>query len=69
MAQVCATVSIELANEQLKLGYLIGASKMYNQTLDVVRKGELTDDISCWFFLRYALCLASSNEDTQRFVA
>ncbi|PFH48873.1 hypothetical protein AMATHDRAFT_148907 [Amanita thiersii Skay4041] len=52
------SASLDLAHEYVKLGKLRRASTVFNQALNTVRSGQVSDEVCSLFFLRYAEALA-----------
>ncbi|KAF8880008.1 hypothetical protein BD779DRAFT_1549966 [Infundibulicybe gibba] len=60
-----ATASLELAHEYVKLGRTKRAAIIFNQTLDSVRTGKISDPVAASFFLRVAEAFAASDDISQ----
>ncbi|KAF8878729.1 peptidase family C50-domain-containing protein [Infundibulicybe gibba] len=60
-----ATASLELAHEYVELGRTKRAGIIFNQTLDSVRTGKISDRVAASFFLRAAEAFAASEDINQ----
>jgi len=50
--------SLELAHEYVTLGKMKRAITIFNQALEIVRRGEVSDEVAVRFLLRFAESLA-----------
>jgi separase len=58
--------SLELAHEYVTLGKLKRAITIFNQALEIVRGGGVSDDVAVRFLLRFAESLAVLEDVSKR---
>jgi separase len=58
--------SIDLAHEYVKLRKIRRAASIFNQALNVVKIGQVSDEASAMFFLRFAESFAIAEDVARR---
>jgi len=57
---------LELAHEYVTLGKMKRAITIFNQALEIVRQGEVSDEVRVRFLLRFAESLAVAEDVPSR---
>jgi propanediol dehydratase small subunit len=61
--------SIDLAHEYVKLSKTKRATSIFNQTLNSVKTGQISDEAVALFYLRFAESLAIAEDVARRYLA
>ena len=60
--------SIDLAHEHVKLSKTKRAASIFNQTLNSVKTGQVSDEAVALFYLRFAESLAIAEDVSRRYI-
>ena len=60
--------SIDLAHEYVKLSKTKRAASIFNQTLNSVKTGQVSDEAVALFYLRFAESLAIAEDVSRRYI-